>query len=142
MASAEQRRYTLPKAERLSHREAIQYVFQHGTSLKVGVLTFFYVWDYREARDTHKVHVGFTAPKRSFKRAVDRNTLKRRMREAYRLQKFILLDAMPADKPLLLFISYRYRQIMPSQRIHGSMRKGLQMICKAIGEAPTQEQEG
>ena len=134
MIPAEKRRFTLSKAERLSHREAIQYVFQHGTSLKVGVLTFFYVADYRTPRDTHKVHVGFTAPKRSFKRAVDRNRLKRCMREAYRLQKHILLEAVPADKPILLFISYRYRQMMPAQRIHGSMRKGLHLLRKAMEE--------
>jgi ribonuclease P protein component len=48
----------------------------------------------------------FVAPKRSFKKSPDRNTLKRRMRESYRLQKQELYDTLAENKQsvLLAFI--------------------------------------
>ena len=44
----------------------------------------------------------FVAPKRSFKRAHDRNTLKRRMREAYRLNKALFYEQLSAGQKKLL----------------------------------------
>ncbi len=74
-------KFTFKKSERLSSKKDIQELFNNGSS--------FYLYPFKVITlpaDTSKLHqVLFSVPKRLFKRAVDRNLLKRRMREAYRL---------------------------------------------------------
>ena len=48
----------------------------------------------------------FVVPKKKFKHANDRNTLKRRMREAYRLQKSDFYTAIGVTKLNLAFLYY------------------------------------
>lgn len=73
----------LPKAGRLYRRGEIDALFASGASFTVWPIRCVYM----PAPDRA---VLVSAPKRSFKRAVVRNLLKRRMREAYRLHQHLL----------------------------------------------------
>lgn len=64
-----------------------------------------------------------SVPKRLFKRAVKRNLLKRRIREAYRRQKDLV--SAPAD---ILFI-YTAQEVLPYEVIYADMTAILQKIC-------------
>ena len=64
-----------------------------------------------------------SVPKRLFKRAVKRNLLKRRIREAYRHQKDLI--SAPAD---ILFI-YTAQEVLPYEVIYADMTAILQKIC-------------
>ena len=64
-----------------------------------------------------------SVPKRLFKRAVKRNLLKRRIREAYRRQKDLV--SAPAD---ILFI-YTAPEVLPYEVIYADMTAILQKIC-------------
>ena len=77
---------TLPKAERLCGKTAVVGLFEHGKSLSAGCLRCKYMI----RADEGPSRIVVSVPKRHFKRAVKRNLLKRRMREAYRLQKELL----------------------------------------------------
>lgn len=131
--SSPEGRYCFPKAERMRHRRAFDFLFKHGSSFRVGMLKFFYVTDCPPEYIETPLSVAFSAPKRAFKRAVDRNYLKRRMKEAYRLHKFILLSkAEENEKNLVLLIKYNSRRKASYAQIEHSLQKGLNRLQTMI----------
>ena len=122
-------RNTFHKSERLCSKKAFSYIFEHGESLGAGVLKFFYALDIPEGFTESFCSVSFAVPKRNFKRAVDRNLLKRRMRESYRLHKHDLHEAlMLREKNIALLIKYQPRKVQSYQPIEKAMLKGLKKL--------------
>ncbi len=74
------------KSEKLKRRDHITALFANGKSLKKFPLKLIYL----PLEDESQNKVGVSVPKRRFKHAVDRNRLKRLMREGYRLNKKLL----------------------------------------------------
>ncbi len=85
------RRQTLRKNEHLYEKKAIETLFETGKTVSLSPVRL--LWNVYEGASELPVKVAFTVPRRSFKKAVDRNLLKRRMREAYRKNKYILYGA-------------------------------------------------
>mgnify|MGYP006268745855 CR=1 FL=1 len=134
-ASEGRSRFTLGKAQRLKSKAAFTYLFEHGSSLRVGVLKIFFALDPPLDLGDEPIQVAISAPKRSFKRAPDRNYLKRRMREAYRLHQFILSDALRRKQHrMILLISYQNREKHDYDRIRRSMVKALHMLRSSIND--------
>ena len=80
-------KHTFPKEEKLCYRRSFDLLFAHRHTFKCGRLWVIYLFDLPPELVTAPQMAAFSAPKRNFKRAVDRNLLKRRLREAYRLHK-------------------------------------------------------
>ena len=78
---------SLPRTERLRSLGAVRRLFESGHG--GFVFPFRYVW-YAEADAADTTEVLFSVPKKFHKRANKRNLLRRRTKEAYRLQKGIL----------------------------------------------------
>ena len=76
---------TLGKKERLKSRKLIGRLFEEGTSIKN--FPFRLVYLSTEITSVFSVKASFSVPKRNFKKAVDRNRIKRLIREAYRLER-------------------------------------------------------
>jgi ribonuclease P protein component len=79
------RRQTLRKHERLYEKMAMDSVFRKGNSIFNPPIKL--LWLNEKPEKDIPVKVAFSVPKRNFKKAVTRNLLKRRMREAYRKNK-------------------------------------------------------
>ncbi|TCD08241.1 ribonuclease P protein component [Pedobacter frigidisoli] len=94
--------YTFKKEERLCSRKHLDLLFKNGSSFLLYPFRVSYLFVNEPA--AVQVQVVINVPKKRYKRAVDRNLLKRRIREAYRLNKEEnFYTQLPTDKGLLLF---------------------------------------
>ncbi|GAA4416886.1 ribonuclease P protein component [Nibrella viscosa] len=145
-------RQTLTKAERLSSRKIIDRLFEKGsTDVKT-----FYLFPFRvlylyastpsvaaqPAVDTSLLSqesvqsfpplpaILITVSKRNFKKAVDRNLIRRRIREAYRKNKAIMIDAAGPEKQLPAYITFLYtaRDKISFEEIEKSMKLALKRV--------------
>ena len=101
---------TLPKDERLSSKKIIKELFTKGSSL--------YLYPFRLLHLPAEGSIAlpqvlFTVPKKHFKKAVSRNLLKRRMREAYRRHKAIFFLRTEKKTPAFLAILYIAKEEIP-----------------------------
>lgn len=87
---------TLSSAERLKSRTQINFLFDEGKQLFSHPLkVFYYIHDIEDPNPGIHLKMGVTVPKSLYKKAVDRNRLKRKIRESYRLHKVAFLAANP-----------------------------------------------
>lgn len=97
---------TFKKEERLCSKKSLDLLFKSGSSF----LLYPFRVSYLFIDETHQypVQVVINVSKKRFKRAVDRNLIKRRTREAYRLQKESLLYALLTNHNDLLLLSLQF----------------------------------
>jgi ribonuclease P protein component len=123
--------HRLTKEERLSSRKKLNALFTSGTSFVVYPVRF--VWMVTSQDGPFPARAAFSASKRYWKRAVDRNLLKRRMRESYRVQKQILYQsALPPASQIILACLYIADKPSAFDTVNTSMAKGLQKIAKRV----------
>lgn len=125
----ENKRYTFSKDERLHSKVLIEDLFANGDS--------FFKYPFKVIVKKTSTGEGFLArvlisvPKRTFKKAVDRNRVKRLIREAYRLNKNIVYTNQSVE-PFLLDIAFVYtaKSILSYQEIERKIILILQTIKK------------
>ncbi len=83
--------HSFSRDEKLKSKKRIEELFKDGTAIKSYPILFLYMTD-SSTEEPRMPRVAFVVPKKNCRKAVDRNLIKRRMREAYRLQKFQLKD--------------------------------------------------
>lgn len=93
-------RKKFPKQEHLKSRTSIKLLFARASTRKYGCIKLLYMPNPAEA--SHKTL--FSVQKFRIKKAHDRNTLKRRMREAYRLNRHLIRAGDLRQKFLLAFV--------------------------------------
>jgi ribonuclease P protein component len=115
--------FTYPKKEKLKSKTTIDLLFSEGNSVSKFPLRLVYV----ENKEANAVllKMGVSVSKKYFKKAVDRNYFKRVLRETYRLNKHILLDAL--EKPYAVMFFYQTKEHLSFQEIE---EKTIQLFQK------------
>jgi ribonuclease P protein component len=122
------KRFGFGRKEKLKSRKQIEELFLEGKSFSVFPLRVTY--QFLSSEETI-VQVGVTAGKKHFKRAVDRNRIKRLMREAYRLQKNDLTERVKNNhQKAFLFFVYTGKTIESFQAVKEAMSKCLKRLQK------------
>lgn len=118
-----QLKYGFSKSEKLTGKTRIEELFKTGSSFYLDSIRVRYKTAPEAA--THEILI--SVPKRIFKRAVDRNLLKRRMREAYRLNKHLINRK---DQTVFYSIGFIYlsKQILTFHKIQDQLIKCLERL--------------
>lgn len=99
----------------------------------MGCLQVIYTVRHPEELAQFPLMVAFAAPKRQFKRAVDRNVVKRRMKEAYRLHKAAAVEAFRQKGQNAAFlIKYNVKEIRNFNEIAHDMQRALKRLTDFI----------
>lgn len=120
------RRYTLSKPERLSWKRYIDLLFKEGQSFTAFPLRVIYL-----PVEKLPAPVSFlvSVPKKNIRKAVGRNYIKRQVREAYRVRKYELTDALAeSNRSLLLAFLYLDKEIRPFADMEKAMTKVVQLL--------------
>lgn len=121
------------RSERLKSRKMIDDLFRTGKSFAMPPLRVSY--KIVPTDSIPPVQAGVTVSKRHFKRAVDRNRIKRLMREAYRLEKNALHQPLAnSGKRLLVFFIYTDNVIQSFESVRTVMQQSLQRLEKILNQ--------
>ena len=131
------KQFTFPKSEHLCHRSDIERLFA-APSKSAAVYPLRAVGRvvaFTPESKAARVQVLLSVSKRRLRHAVDRNRAKRQLREAYRLRKHIIIDALPEGKGLHLAFIWLSDKPEDSPRIHTAMERLLLNMSEALSAA-------
>lgn len=121
--------FTFKKIERLCSKKDIELLYKLGSSKTFFPLKFF--WRENTFESPYPARVLMTVPKRIYKHAVDRNLLKRRMREAYRTSKQPFYEEiLRAEKKLDVLIMYVGKEKEDYFTIKKTLEQGLKKVAE------------
>ncbi|MGV3705238.1 MAG: ribonuclease P protein component [Arcticibacter sp.] len=123
--------HTFKKEERLCNKRLLKKLFTDGSSFLVYPFRVVHIPEILPGN--YPVQVVVAVPKRKFKKAVDRNLLKRRIREAYRLHKDALLYPVlnQHNTRIMLSLSYIGNEIADYKIIEKKLLAVLKQLQKA-----------
>ncbi len=121
-------KYTLGKEEKLKSKKLIEQLFLEGTRVKLYPIQLIYLEKNHKAE--FPIQVGFSVPKRNIKLAVNRNRIKRVLREIYRCNKFGFSEKI-GKKYIFMFI-YMAKEEINHANLEVSFLKLLEKFSTKI----------
>ena len=126
--------FGLSRSEKLKSRKEIDALFAGKRRFSVYPLQVWY--SVKEGSEVSGVQIGVTCSKRHFKKAVDRNRVKRLIREAYRLQKRPLLESLTETQQVQLFFVFLDKTLPSYDAVFAAMTTCLDTLKKKIAHEP------
>ena len=126
--------YTFTKEERLCNKKLIEQLYHNGSSFLC--YPFKVSWLTVTDANLFPAQVLFSVSKKRYKRAVDRNLLKRRIREAYRLnkQQHLYSALQSLDKNIAFSIAFIGKEISDYDLVEKKMLKLLTQLLEQIAK--------
>ena len=124
---------TFCKKERVVSKKLIESLFEKGDSQSLAAfpMRVVYMQVERQAGDS-LVQILISVPKKRFKHAVDRNRVKRQVRESYRLNKQIICDVIPENKQMLIAFIWLSDKHYPTNEVQKRVVTLLQKIARKL----------
>jgi len=136
------KQFTLGKNERLKSRKQIDQLFSEGKKFSVTPFRIFYLLqslptnhDSPPASSRDTIQFGVAVSTKNFKRAVDRNRIKRLTREAWRVQKNELAEELKiTGKQLNIFFVYNSKELPDFNSVKDKVALALKKLSSIINE--------
>ena len=132
--------FTYQKQDKLKSRKQTQHLFSKGQSIHVFPIKLIYTLETSPSNAHHELiegpgilQAGVGAPSRIFRKAVQRNHVKRLLREAYRLAKPNFIEQLSLEnKRLNLFFLYTDTFVLTQLEIQTKVNEVLAALVKKI----------
>jgi len=130
--------FTYQKKDKLKSRKQTQHLFSTGQAINVFPIRLIYtiepmVSNAESASATSVLQAGVGAPSRTFRKAVQRNRVKRLLREAYRLEKPNFISKAALDnKRVNLFFLYTDALVLTQVEIQGKLKEALSILVSKM----------
>jgi ribonuclease P protein component len=124
--------FTLGKDERIKSRKLIAQLFSEGKKFTIAPFRVYYLYVERTEPDIN-LKFGAGVSTKNFKKAVDRNRVRRLMKEAWRLEKNSLQEILKDKKMLAVFILYANNEIESFKVVSAKMKKIIDKLSTVVG---------
>ena len=130
------KQFTLGKQERLKSRKQIEQLFSEGKSFAVSPYRVFYHSSELQLAQESSLQFGVGVSTKHFKKAVDRNRIKRLTRECWRLQKNELKEKLnSAEKKLNVFLVFTGREMVDYSLVNEKLNLINKRLIKLVHES-------
>jgi len=131
------KQFTLGKEERLKSRKQIEQLFDKGKSFVVAPFRIYFIVNSESPiqKDESRLKFGTGVSAKNFKKAVDRNRIKRLTREAWRLQKNEIREkTSEKQKQLNVFFIYTGKELPDFKTVKEKVAIALKKLADKIDE--------
>ena len=128
-------KFTYQKKDKLKSRKQMQFLFSKGTAITIHPIRLLYTIEKEEAGifSNGLLQAGVGAPSRQFRKAVQRNKVKRLLREGYRLEKPNFTNSISITNTRLnLFFLYVDAHVQTQQEIQATIKLLLQKLADKL----------
>ena len=124
---------TLRKRERIVSKKQLEALFDGGDSESLAAFPLRVVYHQTErSQGDAPAQILISVPKKRFKHAVDRNRVKRQIREAYRHHKQLLWEAIPEESQLSVAFIWLSDRHCPTDEVEERVVSLLRRISKKL----------
>jgi ribonuclease P protein component len=132
--------FTYKKTDKLKSRKQTQHLFSTGQAINVFPIRLIYTIEPIPTTTdnpslTSLLQAGVGAPSRTFRKAVQRNRVKRLLREGYRLEKPNFISQAALDnKRVNLFFLYTDALVLTQVEIQGKLKEALSILVTKLNK--------
>ncbi|MGB0887343.1 MAG: ribonuclease P protein component [Vicingaceae bacterium] len=117
------------KNEKLKSKKDLEHLFKKGKSINAFPVRLIYVK--KNELMNVSINAGVTVSKKNIKLAVNRNLIKRRIREAYRLNNKAIIESLKKNNTEInLMFIYTSKEVLPYHKIEAKIKTLLNRLIE------------